>query len=520
MSKILLIRPASVFSKSSYSVPVTMPLSIAYLGANLLKHGHQVHVIDALGEGLDHISTSYSPHVLYRGLSNESILGRILEKPDAIGMTAMFSQDWPHIEETINRIHEKFPDTPIILGGEHATAASEYVLKTCPAVTYIALGEGEETLVEFADCLDGKKRIEGIAGIHYLSHKKNLLANPPRSRIRNIDDLPWPAWHLFSLEPYFKAGEGHGVERGRSMPILATRGCPYQCSFCSNPFMWTTRYVMRSTRLVADEIEHYLHQYQAKNIDFFDETAIIQKSWIVAFCQEIKRRDLKFTWQLPSGTRSEALDDEVLCEMASAGCKNITYAPESGSIKVLEEIKKKIKIPKMLASVRSAKKNQIYVKCNLIVGFPKETRSDIAQTLWLALRLACIGVDDAALYAYSPYPGSELYHYLRKTGAIGEMDRRYFETLMSFMDLKTSAIYCEKIGPVEIAFYRMVGMGLFYLLSYAFYPLRILRTLRNYYTRQSDTVFEERLSGFLKRRSLITQSRGLNKQSPDFISPA
>ncbi len=506
MSRILLIRPASVFSASTYSAPVTMPLANAYLSANLLKHGHQVTNIDALGEDINHIDVSYHPRVRYRGLSTQKILERITERPDGIGVSVMFSQDWPHIEDMINAIRAKFPDVPILAGGEHPTAAGEYVLRTCPAVTHVALGEGEITIVEWAEWLDRKRRIEQIGGIQYLDAGGNLKSNTTRERIRNVDDLPWPAWHLFNLEPYFSVGEGHGVERGRSMPLVATRGCPYQCTFCSSPFMWTTRYVMRAIPDVVDEIERYMKDYRADNIDFFDLTAIIKKDWILSFCSEIKRRGLKLSWQLPSGTRSEAMDAEVMEAMASAGCTNVTYAPESGSPRTLKEIKKKVKLPRLLESLRYAKRNKIFVKCNFIIGFPRETRRDMLQTIWVAIRLAVMGVDDAGIYAYSPYPGSELYNYLRSTGAIPEMNRDYFTSLMTFMDLKQSSNYCENVGPLEISTYRLIGMCAFYGLSYLLRPASIVRTIRNYRTHKSDTIFEERLFALLRRKNLERRS--------------
>jgi radical SAM superfamily enzyme YgiQ (UPF0313 family) len=502
MSRILLIRPPAIFSATSYSAPVTMPLALAYLSSNLIQHGHEVKNIDALGQDINHMAISYSPRVRYRGLSTPNILDHITERPDGIGISVMFSQDWPHVEEMINAIHEQYPDVPIILGGEHATAASEYVLRTCPAVTYAALGEGEETIVDWADWLDGKKSIDQVSGIQYLAKDGTLMLNSPRSRLRTPDDLPWPAWHLFNLDPYFEVGEGHGVERGRSMPLVATRGCPYQCTFCSSPFMWTTRYVMRSIPQVVDEIEHYMKTYKADNIDFFDLTAIVKRDWVLEFCREIKQRGLKVTWQLPSGTRSEAMDAEVLREMAAAGCMNVTYAPESGSVRTLKEIKKKVNLPRMFESIRHAKKNGIFVKCNLIIGFPRETRWDMWQTLWCAMRFAVLGVDDTGVYTFSPYPGSELYYYLRRTNAIGEMDRGYFESLMTFMGLKQLSHYCENVGSREIGVYRSVGMSVFYGLSYLLYPGRILRTIRNYRQHKSDTVFEERLFAFLRRRNL------------------
>lgn len=504
MSRILLLRPPSVFAAATYSVPMTMPVALAYLAAALREKGHQVDHIDALGEDINHFGVSYAPNVRYRGLSTEKIIARMktLPRPDALGITCMFSQDWPHVEDMILAIAKKFPDLPIILGGEHATAAAEYVLTSCPPVKYAALGEGEETIVAFADFLQGRRKIEEVDGVWWRGDDGTIVKNPARTRIRTPDQLPWPAWDMFDLEPFFATGEGHGVERGRSMPMVATRGCPYQCTFCSNPLMWTTRYVMRDPMKVVDEIEHYVKKYKADNIDFFDLTAIVKKDWTLQFCDEIKKRGLKFSWQLPSGTRSEAMDAETLKAMAESGCMNLTYAPESGSDAMLDYIKKRVKLPRLYDSLREAKRNGIFVKCNLIIGFPKETRLDMLQSIWAAIRFAFIGVDDTGLYPYSPYPGSELYEYLRSTGALKKMDRSYFEGLMTFMDLSQTVNYCENVGAKEIAFYRLFGMCSFYGLSYLMHPSRIIRSWRNYKSHKSDTVFEERFFALLRRRKI------------------
>ena len=479
-----------------------MPLSIAYLAASLLEAGHEVDVVDALGEAIDHIDVSYAPHVRYRGLSTAEIVARLKRRPDAIGVTTMFSQDWPHIEEMILALRARFPGVPVIIGGEHATACWEPVLREGTAVDYVAAGEGEATIVEFAEFLEGRRTAESIAGLHFRGADGRLISTPPRQRLRSPDDLPWPAWHLFDLEPYFRVGEGHGVERGRSMPLVATRGCPYQCTFCSSPLMWTTRYVMRDPAKALDEVEHYLSAYRATNIDFYDLTAIIKKEWVLEFCREIKRRGLRFSWQLPSGTRSEALDAEVLQRMAESGCMNMTYAPESGSERVLADIKKKVKLPRMYESIGQAKRNGIFVKCNLIIGFPRETRGDMLKTIWAAVRFAFLGVDDCGLYTYSPYPGSELFDYLRSTGMIGKLDRKYYESLMTFMDVTQPTNYCEKVGSREIAFYRLLGLASFYALSYLLHPLRVLRSWRNWRARRSDTVFEQRVFALVRRRRI------------------
>ena len=520
MSRILLIRPPAVFASSSYSVPLTMPQATAYLAANLLKHGHEVQCLDALAEGIDHIGVSYASSVRYRGLSTEAIVDRIKSAPDAIGVTAQFSQDWPHIEGIINAIHAKFPDIPIIVGGEHATALPEHTLNTCGAVKYVALGEGELTIVDFAEFLDGKREIDSVQGICYRDADGSVNRTSPQPRVRTPDDLPWPAWELFDLEPYFRTGEGHGVERGRSMPLLATRGCPYQCTFCSNPAMWTTRYVMRKPELVVNEIEHYINRYAARNIDFMDLTAFTRKSWIMEFCKEIQDRSLNFTWQLPSGTRVEQMDEECLAAMATTGCMNLTLAPESGSEQTLKEIKKKVKLSKIFETIRYAKRQKIFVKCNLIIGFPTERRKDVWQTLWTSLRFSFMGVDDMGLNLFSPYPGSELFSYLQTTGKIKKIDHSYFEDLMVFQNIRRSSYFCENIGSRELSFYRLVGLCSFYGFGYLLRPSRILRTIRNYRADRSDTVFEERLFALFHRRQIekVTLRREVVTSNPSSLA--
>jgi len=113
-----------------------------------------------------------------------------------------------------------------------------------------------------------------------------------------------------------------------------------------------------------------------------------------------------------------------------------------------------------------------------------------------------LGVDDTGLFLFSPYPGSELFDYLRSTRRIGTLDRDYFVSLMGLMDLQQSSAYCESVGARELAFYRLFGMLGFYCLSYVLYPRRVFRTIRNYRQARSDSLFEQRLFGFVRRLRL------------------
>ena len=212
----------------------------------------------------------------------------------------------------------------------------------------------------------------------------------------------------------------------------------------------------------------------------------------------LKEKNLNISWSLPSGTRSEALDDEVTQLMGETNCKYLVYAAESGSEAIQKYIKKEIKLDKMIDSMKGAKQNGLTLRCNLMLGFRKETRSDVWKTLSFQVKLAFIGVDDVPLYMFSAYPGTELFDYLVETKKIPAIDDDYFRSLLCQMDLTKSSNYCENLGEKELAFYRFIGMSMFYSLSYLLYPQRIYRSLKNiFFTKQTDTVFEQRLMEFL-----------------------
>lgn len=496
MAHITLIRPPAVCSRSSFSLCIVPPLGPAYVAAALEHAGNQVAVIDALGEAVSSRYDAAHPSLVAYGLTIAEIVRRIPSDTQGIGVSVMFSQTWPHVEAIVQAIHAHFPAVPIFIGGEHATATWAYLLEHCPDVTLCALGEGEQTAVEIAEWLDGHRAIQDVAGIAYRVDGKPHQ-NPPRPRLTGLEQIPRPAWHLFPLEEYLSRGLGHGVNRGRSIPMLATRGCPFQCTFCSSPAMWTTRYMTRSPADVVDEIEAHIAAYAISNVDFEDLTLVIKRSWILEFCRELERRNVRITYQLPSGTRSEALDREVLQALSRTGCRNITYAPESGSLRTLEHTKKKVHLDRMLDSMRVAAELGMIVKVNMIIGFPFEERRDIWDTLRFCMELAKVGVDDIPLYMFVPYPGSELYDELRSKGAIGEMNNDYFAAL-GFMDVSRTPSFCA-ISSTELKLYRTLGMIAAMALAYLAHPSRLSRTLRNLLRGTSESSLELQLSGLLKR---------------------
>lgn len=513
--KVCLVRAPLTLSKYASASPAVPPIGLAYVAAQLVQDGHDVSVVDSIGEAIDEY-IPFRDDTVYRGLTLEQIVERS-PAADVFGVSVMFSQDWPLTRILIQKLKERHPHSLIVCGGEHATAESKGSMEGCPELDFIVSGEGEYTMSELLLTLDQKGDLSKVSGIHYRNSSGEVLHTPKRARVKSLDEIPWPAWDLFPLENYLSAGHGWGVNRGRSMPMVASRGCPYQCTFCSNPQMWTPRWVVRSVDDVIAEIKFYIEKYQAKNIDFQDLTAIIKKEWIISFCQRLIEENIVITWQLPTGTRSEAIDEEVAPYLYASGCRNMTYAPESGDLEVLKRIKKKVHLEAILKSTRAAVRAGINVKYNFIFGFPEDTYANIPSTLWFMWRIALVGVSDISIAPFSPYPGSELFFKLQREGKIpAKLDDAYYMSI-PFSDMSKTVSWCESFSPKALNRLRNVAMMSFYLVSWLTHPLRPFRVLANLLTGREESRMDKALADMKRRMRLLSSKK--ESLNPGSVSP-
>jgi radical SAM superfamily enzyme YgiQ (UPF0313 family) len=492
------------YISAAYAVP---PIGLAYVAASLVEAGHDVQIIDPTGEAIDQFAP-LDGDLLRRGLSDDEILERI-RCIDVIGFSLMFSQDWLPARTLIEKVRARFPGAVTVAGGEHFTAEPEGALREAPGLDYVLAGEGDRVICDLAEYLDGTRRLEDVPGVHHRAADGTIQQTSAPVRVRDIDDIPWPAWNLVPIENYLAGGHGWGVDRGRNMPINATRGCPYQCTFCSSPKMWTTRWVARSPQDVVAEIKHYVAEYGATNFDFHDLTAIIKKDWVLEFTRLLIDERLGVTWQLPTGTRSEALDHEVMPLLVASGCTNITYAPESGTDEILKRVKKKIRRGRMVDSVRFAVKAGCNVKANFIFGLPDDTYRLYWQTFGFLAQMAVAGVHDISIAPFRPYPGSELFREMQERGILPKpLDDTYYhdlarvsETVPGTAQVKARS-YCEHMSPKGLDRLRVSALAWFFLISWAIRPIRILRTLRAVVTERQESRLD---------KSLIEMKRRLRK---------
>ncbi|TAN49588.1 MAG: B12-binding domain-containing radical SAM protein, partial [Rhodospirillales bacterium] len=397
----------------------------------------------------------------------------------------------------------RFPKAVIIAGGEHITALSAYSLKDCPAIDFCVRGEGEHSFFQLLEALASGGASGLPEGVGFLDATGNYLQLGALPRIRHLDEIPWPEWPEGYLERFWAAGKSYGPQTDRDMPMTFSRGCPFQCTFCSNANMWTTRYVMRPVDDVIAEVESYIRRYNITGVQLYDLTAITKKSWAVELLNKIIARGIKVRWAFPSGTRSEALDEETLKLLKEAGCNYLAFAPESGSQRMLEKLKKRITLDKITQAIRTAVRVGLVVRVNIVIGFPGETRWDLYKTLWYGIKLSALGADEIQPNLYSPYPGSELFEQLLADGKL-KIDDRYFlglTSLNSDLSVFNPLTFNEAMGSRELAIYRFVFTALNYGIGYLFRPMRIVRTIRNLFSEEhATTVFEHRLKDAIRRR--------------------
>lgn len=501
---VTLIRPPNVVHKTTLATNSgAPPLALACLSAALKKSGWRVTVIDAFGEAMDRFTQIETFPFLANGLSTDEILSRVPEDTCLIGVSSMFSNEWLCHRRVINALTERFPGTPLIVGGEHASAAPEYVLRSCPGALACVLGEGELSLLELLDALESGRALNDVAGLCIRQADSEAFSRTtPRSRIRDLDSLPWPDWDSVPIENYLAAGVGFGVARGRNMPLLASRGCPYKCSFCSNRQMWGKLWNVRSAADVVAEMEHYIRVYGAESFSFYDLTTVIRREWILEFTNLLREKELGVPWQMPSGTRSESLDAEVVANLKKSGCVGLVYAPESGSPVTLKRVNKQLNLDRMLASMRACAQQGLQSKAHIILGFPGETRREMLRSLQFMARMAWVGITDVAVYPFVPYPGSEFHEQLRLTTGFPSEGDDYDQFLAFNCNNNYFGVrsWNDHLSDWQLRLWCIAAMLMFYVMHYTFRPWRFAGSIYRVVASRPQTLLERIFDTFIWRQ--------------------
>jgi anaerobic magnesium-protoporphyrin IX monomethyl ester cyclase len=513
--RVQLIHPPAFLNPTALtSLRPSLPLGLAYIAGSLQAAGHEVSVIDAVGEAPERIVTV--GRVAQLGLPVDEIVTRIAPDTQAIGISAMFTYQWRVVKELIAAVKAARPDVLLFGGGEHFTGLPEVSLQQSP-IDILALGEGEETAVailrRYAEHLASRTSAAPAAdpaaevalwatGLPGVAYRKDgaVVQEPRRDRVRDVDAIPLPAWELFNVRGYDRNGLVTGIHTGITVPILATRGCPYRCAYCSSPNMWTTKWLPRDPKKVADEIESYVETYGAGNFPFQDLTAILRRQWIIDFCNEIIARKLKISWQLPSGTRCEVVDDEVASLFAQSGGWSLNFAPESGSEEVRKKVSKQMTEESLFNAVEAAVKHKLNTSVFFVLGFPGDHVENFRDTMKWARRLARAGVDDVAVGFYFPIPGTKFYRELEAGGRVAlTEDLMMAPIFVHDRWLTEERNFSGSCSARTLTYWRYRIVLAFYGRAILTNPKRLWRIVRNFWTGREDSKFDSFLQ-ILKER--------------------
>lgn len=485
--KVALVRPAAGQRKwlDIMSGP-GLPLGLAYVAGAVLRAGHEVSVVDGFFLGSDRWHP-YGP-IVARGLGNAETADLIDPSVDVVGISIMFSVDWLLVVDLVSHIRRRLPHVRVVLGGEHVTALPTFCLDTADA-DVLVLGEGEETIVALLDAWQTRgwhadlSTVDGIA----FRTAEGPRQTARRVRIAAMDAIAGPAWHLFDVAGYSaKRITGVGFyDGGIALPMLASRGCPYACTFCSAPLMWNT-WQARDPVAVVEEMAQHIEQFGVTTFHFYDLTTVIRRGWVEALCHEILRRNLRVTWQLVAGTRMEAIDADLAVLLRRAGLTYLAFAPESGSEETRRLIDKKLDNADLQRATLAAVAAGLRVQYFMVVGFPTDRRQDLLQSVALAWEAAKLGVSDVGPGTFTPIPGTTLFEDLLDRGRIQFDEKLLFATVTNFgfiprfvcVEHMTRAESIAAIYAITLAFYASRALHA---------PQGVWREVANAPTAREDT---------------------------------
>lgn len=387
------------------------PVSLATVGAVLEHNGFQARIIDCPAsevtwEKLGEVIKEFSPQLVIwstgtPSIDNDLSLAAFIKKINSTTVTAVF--------------------------GTHVTALDRRCMDEYLQLDFILRNEPELTALDLVRAVQDRKPFDTIAGLTFRSGAGEIISNPSRPFIEDLDSLPYPAWHLIDTSRYRLP-----FSNEQFLIIAPLRGCPFNCSFCTCQTYYGKKLRKRRVENVIKEIEYDIAQFSVKNFFVWAETFVVDKHYVEQLCRAIIAQRLAISWTCNS--RVDTVDAALLKLMKQAGCWMISFGIESAEQTILDEVQKETTIEQARDAVRWAHDAGIKAVGHIIFGLPGETAATIKKTMRYAKKL---GLDLAQFYCAVPFPGSALYERACKEGWIHDSDFSHFKQDNAVMELPT-----------------------------------------------------------------------------------
>jgi len=384
------------------------PLGLSYIAAVLRDRGHEVLIYDAdcnvspSKMDFSRLEDSY-PAYLKALQEDHPIWQEVRQtidnfKPQLIGISV-----WTTFAASAFKIaavcKEYCQITPVVFGGPHVTIKSEEVMKICPHVDYLVIGEGEHTFVELVGKLQdndsvSSEQLQSVPGIAFRQNGR-LTRNPDREFIENLDTIPSPARDLLINKNSYDS-EDMGL-------LMTSRGCPYNCSYCATS-IWKRKVRFRSIDNIVGEIKSVINTYRTRQFAFKDDSFTTNYKRVFELCERLISENLNISWDC--NTRVNLVDEQMLWKMKEAGCNGIKLGIETASQRLLDLMNKQTTLSQARQAARLLRKVGIHWTGYFMMGLPTETKEETYQTLAFMKELK---PDFASLSVYEPFPGTALF---------------------------------------------------------------------------------------------------------------
>lgn len=443
--KITLIAPPWIFKEEVEFV--SQNLGLGYLASYLKERGHEVVIIDALIEGVgisSPLSTKYA-NVLQWGLSHEEIVERIPLDSKLIGITAPFTDSKFVVNPLSHLIKKTFPDTTLMIGGIYPSTLPEEAINSSAADVLI-LGEGEIPISQIA----GGKRWEEIKGLVFKSGGAAVKTGKGEV-VKNIEnDIPMPSYNVRPMEKY-TSWSPRGNRQDKTLSMFSSRGCPFQCEFCSIHHVYGRMWRAFSAERIVREIQIAVDKFGVDHVEFEDDNLTLQKDRAVEIFDGIKKirgkNGKQIAWSAPNGVMIDSLDRDLVFKMKESGAELLYLPVESGDTKILKAMNKckwETHLDKTLEVLKYCVEAGIETSAFFIVGYPGEDRESFKKTLEFCEKLVDTGISAITPLIATPYPNTELYRLCKENNWLVHKDmenvliyQRYSDFLPEFVLIDT-----------------------------------------------------------------------------------
>jgi len=388
-----------------------MPHTAAYSAAILKKDGISTQILDSFG--IDCSKREVLGKFMLMGISSSEIAKRLMKTIKTCVIYCRTVAEFIAIEKLLLEIKNLNRGIRTCLI-ENAQAVTAFSLRSIAGELHkkgadiIIFGEPENRISEVVYRILNEKRIVDIPDVSEKGNDNFIMQSEKGAESINPDMLPFPSWEDFQLSGYWDSGFAHGpCSSKRFLPILTSRGCPFKCKFCIAPRM-NPKWRGRSPSNVVEEMKYFSEKLGVREFHISDLNPTVNKDRIINISKIIIRDGLDFSWKLAQGTKIETIDEETVRIMAKAGCRYISFSPETGSPELLKKIGKRFDYEYAIRILNVMSNEKIYTQACFIAGLPGESSEDRKKSIKYMERLVDNGLDEIAVFGFAPIPGAEL----------------------------------------------------------------------------------------------------------------